>query len=117
MGMDISGKAPASEAGKYFRNNYWWWRPMARYIKAMHPDLYALCTHWESNDGDGLNLEDAKELGNRLLDDVATGRAAAYAETRDDDLPHSGPGGSYPFSVDNVREFGEFARDSGGFEI
>lgn len=113
MGMDISGKAASSETGKYFRNNYWWWRPLARYIEAMHPDLYAKCKYWESNDGKGLNAEDAHALGKRLILDADMGRVDAYALTRDDDLPRD----KYPFSTQNVREFGEFARDSGGFEI
>lgn len=134
MGMDIFGRTPPCSSNEhewdwetdichhcgfkraYFRNNYWWWRPLARYIKAVHPDLYAKCEYWESNDGDGLNAEDAKELGRRLLEDVAIGRVENYAKTRDDDLPHKGDI-SYPFSVENVKEFGEFCLISGGFEI
>lgn len=136
MGMDIFGKVAPCSANDgehtwdystdickrcgvkraYFRNNYWWWRPVARYIQAMHPDLYAKCQYWESNDGDGLNADDAKELGRRLLEDVAIGRVENYAKTRSDGLPQKGDY-AYPFSVENVKKFGEFCIASGGFEI
>jgi hypothetical protein len=29
MGMDVYGKEPKSDKGEYFRNNVWWWRPLA----------------------------------------------------------------------------------------
>jgi hypothetical protein len=82
----------------------------------MHPDLYAKCIYWESNDGDGLNAEDSAELGRRLLSDVASGQVTAYAAMRDDDLPHEGPI-SYPFDQDNIKQFAAFLVDCGGFEI
>jgi hypothetical protein len=33
MGMDVYGKAPTVEEGKYFRNNLWWWRPLWTYVE------------------------------------------------------------------------------------
>jgi len=59
MGMDVYGRRPKSEDGKYFRANVWGWRP-----------IHALCQHaidrfelgfdtdyWGSNDGKGLKCQ------------------------------------------------------------
>jgi hypothetical protein len=34
MGMDVYG-----ESGNYFRNNVWWWRPLANYCQAIAPHI------------------------------------------------------------------------------
>ena len=31
MGMDVYGREPEKELGKYFRSNVWWWRPLWNY--------------------------------------------------------------------------------------
>lgn len=73
MGMDVFGKNPKSETGEYFRNNVWWWRPLATYCQDVHPELTAACEHWHYNDGDGLDEADAEALGNALFADIANG--------------------------------------------
>ena len=79
MGMDVYGLDPSSEAGEYFRNNVWWWRPLADYIMKNAPEhLVVQCTHWHSNDGDGLDAEAAVELADWLDDQVASGLADEY---------------------------------------
>ena len=83
MGMDIHGKAPSSNQGEYFRNNVWWWRPLADYCCAIAPDVTAACRYWQSNDGDGLNAEASLELARLLRAEKTAGRTAAYATTRD----------------------------------
>jgi len=83
MGMDVSGKKPTSEAGKYFRNNCWWWRPLADYCCEVAPELTAKCTYWQTNDGDGLNGKDSKTLAAVLRAEIAAGRTEAYASIRD----------------------------------
>ncbi|WP_345188982.1 hypothetical protein [Microbacterium panaciterrae] len=162
--MDVIGKDPISEVGRYFRNNVWWWRPLATYIVQEHTLLAVGCSHWQSNSGDGLNAEQSQALADALDADLASGKVAQWAaeyaaevaalprETcwlcegtgvRTDDIgvqhgfnkprdPETGRGGcngcsgigtteppaaSYPFDVDNVREFATFVRASGGFEI
>jgi hypothetical protein len=60
MGFDIIGTNATTKEGKYFRNNVWWWRPLAIYIKFVAPEkLYNKCRNWQSNDGDGLNAVDS----------------------------------------------------------
>lgn len=164
MGMDVFGTKPTSEAGKYFRNNMWWWRPLADFITRSYPEIASQCDYWQSNDGAGLDAEASLQLAELLDRDLANGRVTAYADQykaelaalvdpecwlchgtglRVDEIgvrmgfdkprdPETGTGGcngcsgtgrsphhakSYPFEVENVREFAVFVRHSGGFSI
>ena len=78
MGMDVYGKRPRSEEGKYFRNNVWWWRPLANYARFVAPTICAKCKHWDTNDGDGLNDSNSRLLAGMLEAEVESGRCAAY---------------------------------------
>lgn len=80
MGMDLSGQFPTTEAGKYFRNNCWWWRPLATYACAVAPEVTANCEYWQSNDGDGLGPSDSVLLADALQAEIDAGRTAEYAE-------------------------------------
>lgn len=164
MGMDVYGKNATAEVGGYFRNNVWWWHPLAEFLTTTYPDLTAGCVHWQSNDGDGLDAAASVALADALDRDLANGRVTAYADQyaaeqnalpdsecdlctgtglRTDAIgreygydkprdPDTGTGGcnacagtgrrehfgkSYPFDVENVREFAAFLRHCGGFEI
>lgn len=79
MGMDVLGKSASSETGKYFRNNCWWWRPLANYACHVAPDITAKCQYWHSNDGDGLSAKQSKALADRLQAEIDSGRCAEYA--------------------------------------
>lgn len=35
MGMDLYGKKPLNPVGEYFRNNVWWWRPLAVFVQKL----------------------------------------------------------------------------------
>lgn len=78
MGMDVLGKAPRSETGKYFRNNVWFWRPLADYCLKVAPDICAACEGWHFNDGDGLDAKGSVELAEALDLELATGRTLDY---------------------------------------
>lgn len=171
MGMDIYGKDPTTENGKYFRNSIWAWHPLASYIVENHKDLSSGCKSWHTNEGAGLNAEDSRALSEKLLEDVASGVAKAYMLAKHKDIADmaeesckicEGTGiridaiGSvdgqptrelsesmalklgrakgwcngcdgvgtkptfksfYVFSLENVTEFAEFLKDSGGFMI
>lgn len=113
MGMDVVGLAPTAEVGEYFRNNIWWWHPLASYLTATYPDLTAGCEYWGSNDGDGLNAAEAIALAAAVQRDVADGSVAAAAAefaAQRRDIP-------VRFSVENVAAFADFAAHSGGFAI
>ncbi len=79
MGVDAHGKNPTSESGKYFRNSWWWWRPLADYVIAIAPEIALHCTHWQSNDGDGLNEAYSRALADRLQSEIDAGRTEKYA--------------------------------------
>jgi hypothetical protein len=83
MGMDVFGKAPTSETGEYFRNNVWWWRPLADICQALAPEICAKCTYWQSNDGDGLNGDDAAALAAVLEARLADGTIKNLIAERD----------------------------------
>ena len=150
MGMDVYGKAPTDKAGEYFRNNCWWWRPLACYAVEVAPEITSACKYWQSNDGDGLDADGAVKLADALQAEIDAGRTAAREKeymAELDALPDEtcrycqgtgmrkdmvvangcnacrGKGtvrpseASYPFSAENVQEFVNFLRASGGFEI
>jgi hypothetical protein len=78
-GNDVFGKAPISKAGEYFRNNAFWWRPLADYACKIAPRITATCKHWQSNDGDGLGAAAARELADALQAEIDSGRCERYA--------------------------------------
>jgi hypothetical protein len=86
MAMDVRGKNPADPKGVCFRNNIWWWHPLAQYCCEIAPDVTAHCQHWHSNDYDGLNATDSCTLAEALQRELDCGRTAAYAEIRDAEL-------------------------------
>lgn len=86
MGMDVYGKKPTTEEGKYFRNNVWWWHPLANYIIAAAPEIAERCKLWHTNDGDGLDAADAVRLADVLQREIDAGRTLAYARRYTSDL-------------------------------
>jgi hypothetical protein len=82
MGMDVYGIDPTTEAGRYFRNNMWWWRPLADFLVSTYPELTSMCRFWHTNDGDGLDAVAAIQLADALDADLANGSIAVYARTR-----------------------------------
>src|ERR1700744_8202 len=87
MGMDVYGRKPTTEDGKYFRNNVWWWRPLADYIVDVAPRaLTGKCKYWQSNDGAGLNAKESLRLAVILREEIASGRCKEFADLRARDI-------------------------------
>ena len=85
MGMDVYGIAPTSPDGEYFRNNVWWWRPLADYCIEVGAAVANKCKGWHTNDGEGLNATDSQKLCAILENEIASGRCLEYSmahETR-----------------------------------
>ena len=82
MGMDVMGRNAKSVMGEYFRRNVWGWRPLWIYVEDMHVDIASKVTNPQTNDGDGLNEDDAYALGLKLYNDIADGIAARYVSER-----------------------------------
>ena len=151
--------------GDYFRNNVWWWRPLANYVikftGCVNEDDAEL---WSTNDGHEVDDQTAKQIHNQLQVLIKSGHTQKFqddyekerlkAEKHNDkvekelkefcksvekklgktdlapaDFPKADHdeweriyhkkkwNASYPFSVENVKEFAEFCRFSGGFKI
>lgn len=81
MGMDVYGKHPTSEIGKYFRNNVWWWRPLWDYCAIVAPKLAGKVEHGQTNDGDGLNAIDSQALAAILRTKIKNGEAKRYEDS------------------------------------
>ena len=154
-----------SQSGTYFRNNVWWWRPLADYVlrftKVIPEDKQE---SWGYNDCTEISQQDAEMISQQLDHLIKSGHCKAYAdkfekqrikiEKQNDKIekelaeferevcfkldkknlaPNDFPeedkkkwdsiyekknfNGNYPFSVDNVKEFSEFCKNSGGFTI
>jgi hypothetical protein len=82
MGIDVIGRKPTSKEGEYFRNNVWWWRPLADYCMEIALDIAARCEGWHYNDGDGLNDRDSAALADALQREIDSGGCRRYAEIR-----------------------------------
>ena len=78
MGMDVIGNDPRSERGAYFRNNIWWWHPLATFVQDFYPEIARGCQHWHTNDGDGLDGDDATRLADAIFADIKSGKVAEY---------------------------------------
>jgi hypothetical protein len=82
MGMDVFGNNKEA----YFRNNVWWWHPLADYCMKQAPAVTSACKDWHTNSGCGLNEERCKKLAEILDEELSSGRTAAYARIREETL-------------------------------
>ena len=165
MGFDISGLNPKNKKGEYFRNNVWYWRPLAEYVlketKVIDQDEQE---HWHYNDSYEVSQEQAEQIAKQLDHLIKVGHCKKFAQawekrrkkiekyndqvekeleqhsqevkTRLNDIglvPKDYPkadkdkwdkiwekknsDASYPFDEENVKEFSEFCKNSGGFTI
>lgn len=80
MGMDVHGKKPTSEDGKYFRASVWSWPPIWEYCEAIAPDLTKRVRLAHTNDGDGLGARNSKVLGRKVTASIEDGSAARYVD-------------------------------------
>ena len=79
MGMDVTGNS-----GNYFRNNVWWWRPLADYCQMVAPEITDACELWHTNDGDGLDGPHARALAAILRQNIRLGLTARYEKAYDE---------------------------------
>jgi hypothetical protein len=142
VGMDVYGKGPRSDAGKWFGTNNSEWFPLATYCCDVAPEITQACKCWWSNDGDGLDDTSAIALADVLEEEIESGRTAFYESRLDRLVAVHDPGvaaleatlrsGRWfssirrlaPSAWDHpdlvvgmVRRFTTFLRDCGGFEF
>jgi hypothetical protein len=117
MGFDIYGRKPSSDAGKYFRNTIWWWRPLRLLITLSCADILTIedMRKLEFNDGHLYSPKKAEAIASRLGEIAADEKLLSSYETEIKRvLPEI-----YKdcWSKDNILEFVEFLRNSGGFQV
>jgi len=122
VGMDVVGKNKDHPVGGYFRRNVWGWRRLADCVQLLAPVESAPCTHWQSNDGKGLNAAQSVALADKLDALIASGSVQKYIEVDDATIKQAVAQGDkyadwYSLELNDVREFSAFLRDSGGFKI
>ena len=150
-----------NQSGTYFRNNCWYWRPLADYVIRFTKVVADKDTQsWAFNDCYEVSKEDAEMISQQLDHLISTNHTKDY-ETRYNklvadaekynlkvkkdidklgNLPRNknlAPAkynkkdklewdrlynkqksiANYPFKLENVKEFSEFCKNSGGFTI
>lgn len=82
MGFDLNGIKPTAEVGVYFRNNCWWWRPLAEYVLSACDDLFedGETKYWQSNDGQIVSISTAIKIAERLQAMINSGHVTRYAD-------------------------------------
>lgn len=135
MGMDVYGKNPSHCDGEYFRASIWSWPGIWQTAIDAAPEIAAKVAYPWSNDGDGLDGDDATALGDALLryldsDEVgreretasvypgsdATKTAEIFAGVFEIPTMHQGES-AFQADRDQLRAFCAFLRYCGGFEI
>ena len=147
MGFDIYGTKATSKKGEYFRNNVWWWKPLADYVTS---NCKISNEDWDNNSGHEVSEADSIKIADTLDKLIKLGHTKKYEKDytaslkklplvkcdlckgtgkRDDEYLKGecnvckGTGKEkdfkthYPFSEENVKDFSEFCRESGGFTI
>ena len=112
--------------GVYFRNNVWWWRPLWDFV-CQHCDFMTdeQMQSGSYNDGKLIDQETAAKIGMQLEILLANGTVHKWEtaiKKKNEKLEKSDDKderfmASYPFSVENVKNFANFCLESGGFEI
>ena len=159
-------KFESENKGYYFRNNVWWWRPLAEYVLEQTKVITSKkkIQGFSYNDGVAISATEAEQIAKQLYFLLQSGHTEKYAKQYADEraiaenhnalvdkklaelaievekatgkkdlAPAKYPEkfqkkwdeiynermlvANYPFSVENVKEFADFCKDSGGFTI
>ena len=123
MGFDVYGMDPQTEKGHYFRNNVWYWRPLWNLICDECNDILTenQMASGSYNDGVEVSAKQAIKIFKRLVDkapqieedviEYEKGRKEAAKKDPKDFATR------YPLTSENIWEFAEFCKESGGFSI
>jgi hypothetical protein len=134
MGMDVYGRKPSAEAGKYFRANVWSWAPIHNLIVELCSDLFKERTlrRMAMNDGAGArNQAVCTEMANRFeawMEHHAEGHGIDSEELRvlpggrlvlgdSPEAQNMETESPYKVSDEHLKEWIEFLRHCGGFKV
>lgn len=86
MGFDISGLNPKNEKGEYFRNNVWFWRPLAHYVLEETKVISQNDKEkWHYNDCHEITKQEALQIAKQLRHLINSGHTKKFSrdwETR-----------------------------------
>ena len=78
MGFDLYSLGNhKTKKGEYFRNNVWWWRPLADFVcekTGVVSDEDK--SHWHHNDGHEVSEQEAKQIAKQLKELVKNGEVS-----------------------------------------
>ena len=137
MAYEIEGINPSHSFGDEITFNVFHWPPIVDYCRTVAPDIVDKVPDWLSNDGQGLQHQDAVELGRLLLASLLDGHfervSASFNEedylVRPDLLGNAmfktdlaqrdglKPAGSFALNRDYLTQFSLFLGVCGGFRI
>ena len=115
MGFDLYGQAPRSVAGESFRSSVWGWRPLQVLISITCADILTEVEERELgfNDGYAYSADKAEAIASRLgaiaADEkrLADYKRKVMALMREEYQDY--------WSKENIEEFVQFLKNSGGF--
>tara|TARA_R110000796_G_scaffold69679_1_gene158665 strand:+ start:22 stop:387 length:366 start_codon:yes stop_codon:yes gene_type:complete len=120
MGMDVYGQNPRDEEkGAYFRNNVWYWHPLWDYVCKVCDNVITEEEHNRGHYNDGLLITEAqcKVIVKVLSEQLLNGETKVYEKSYTFGATPVLNNKDYPFTVENVKEFRDFAKECGGFRI
>ena len=126
--FNLKSKWESENAGSYFRNNVWWWRPMWDYVCEKYKDVLTATdnTMGHENSGHVICKEKAKRIAAKLNKEIRDGSIEKMCMKYETDRrvlketnldKNASFAFNYPMSVNNFQEFANFCKHSGGFEI
>ncbi len=117
MGFDLYGASPMNNEGEYFRNNFWWWRGIQGLIDYTCKDILNE-EEFENlgwNNGYEYNEFTANQIADRL--EIVAKDEVLLKKYEDIIMGQLGEPYEGCWSKENILEFVEFLRNSGGFSV
>ena len=117
MAYEIEGTNPSHSFGDEITFNVFHWPPMVDYLRTVAPDIVDKVPDWLSNDGQGLQHQDAVELGRLLLASLLDGHFERVSGSfnEEDYLVQPDLLGNAVFQTQLARENG--LKPAGSFEL
>lgn len=111
MGFDIFGTMPQNSKGEYFRNNIWWWSTTWDFVSEICQDFLTIdqIDNGYMNNLYGYPEETAIKIAEKIDEAIKDKRAEKYKKQCKKQERN--------FTIRNLKDFKEFAENSGGFTI
>ena len=114
--MDVYGTNPKNVFGKIFRRNIWIWHPLWDFFENEYSEVVGIVKYGHSNDGDGLNNEDAIRLSNLISNDLLNDKIVLFLKNQHNNIEEEYRK-KFKVNYDDFEDFKEFLLNCGGFTI